>query len=100
MKTILVTGGSGFFGRVLIGEILSRGFRCISLDIVPDHQSHINLVHLQVDLRDRAAVNRVFFNETIDGVVHCAAMLAHEMKDSQALWQSNVEGTRNLASQL
>lgn len=97
MKTILVTGGAGFFGGVLRQEILDRGNRCVSVDICPDGQEHANLASHQIDIRDRAALDRVFASERIDGVAHCAAILAHGCKDNDYLWTSNVEGTRNVA---
>jgi len=97
MKTVLVTGGAGFFGGVLKRELLARNYSCVSLDIVPDEDSHPNLTSYQADIRDRAAVDRVFSAHSFDGVAHCAAMLAHELKDMKALWASNVDGTRNVA---
>jgi nucleoside-diphosphate-sugar epimerase len=66
------------------------------VDICPDEDEHANLVAAQVDLRDSDALNRVFESERIDGVMHCAAMLAHGVKDTDELWTSNVDGTRNL----
>lgn len=97
MKTVLVTGGAGFFGGVLKREILASGNRCISLDICPDEDEHPNLVKLKVDLRDRAELDRVFASEKLDGVAHCAAMLAHGSEDQKNLWTSNVDATRNVA---
>lgn len=97
MKTILVTGGAGFFGGVLKRQILEDGNRCISVDIVPDEDSHANLRKEQVDIRHRAELDRIFASERVDGVVHCAAMLAHGSEDERGLWSSNVDGTRNVA---
>ncbi len=101
MKTFLITGGAGFFGGVLKREMLKRGDRCISVDIVPDEDSHPNLTSYQADIRDAAALDKVLEEEQrkqpISGVVHCAAMLAHGVSDTKALWASNVEGTRNVA---
>ncbi len=97
MKTILVTGGSGFFGGILKRAILDRGDRVISVDIVPDEDSHPNLVKERVDIRNVVELNRVYASERIDGVIHCAAVLAHGAKSESDLWTSNVDGTRNVA---
>lgn len=97
MKTILVTGGAGFFGKILKSRILAAGHRCLSLDILPDDDRHPNLVTFQVDLRDSDALDRVFTSEPIHGVIHCAAVLAHGSTDYESLWTSNVDGTRRLA---
>ena len=97
MKTVLVTGGAGFFGGVLKRELLERGHCVISADIVPDEDKHERLFSLNVDIRDRDALNKVFDDHKIDGVMHCAAMLAHGVKDTDELWKSNVDGTRNVA---
>jgi len=96
MKTILLTGGAGFFGGILQREILNAGDRCISVDIVPNEGDHPNLVKKQVDLRNSAELDKVFGEEKVDGVAHIAAMLAHDTKDYTGLWQSNVDGTRNV----
>lgn len=97
MKTVMVTGGAGFFGGVLKRELLEAGYRCISVDICPDEDQHPNLVKERVDIRNSAELNRIFGSERIDGVMHCAAMLAHGSEDHGNLWSSNVDGTRVLA---
>ena len=96
MKTAMVTGGAGFFGGILKRAILESGDRCISVDVVPDHDEHPNLQKHQIDLRDQAALDKVFAGAKIAGVAHCAAMLAHGSEDPKELWSSNVDGTRNL----
>ena len=101
MKTILITGGAGFFGGILKSAILAAGHRCISIDICPDPDRHPNLDSRQVDLRNHQALDQVFAGAAnaghpVEGVVHCAAMLAHGSEDPANLWTSNVDGTRNL----
>lgn len=96
MRTIMVTGGAGFFGGILKRTILESGDRCVSVDVVPDADQHPNLVKHQTDLRNREALEGIFASAPIDGVVHCAAMLAHGSEDPKELWTSNVDGTRNL----
>ncbi|OGK21880.1 hypothetical protein A3C23_00850 [Candidatus Roizmanbacteria bacterium RIFCSPHIGHO2_02_FULL_37_13b] len=59
MKTILITGGSGFIGRNLI-EGLGKKYHILS----PTHQD--------LDLTDSAAVNKYFKKNSIDVVIHSA----------------------------
>jgi UDP-glucose 4-epimerase len=96
MKTYLVTGGAGFFGGVLKRSLLSEGNCCISVDICPDDDQHPNLIKEQVDIRDVNQLERVFTSHKIDGVAHCAAMLAHGNKEPTAIETCNIDGTRNV----
>lgn len=97
MSQVLITGGSGFFGGVLKRRLLSEGYSCINLDLVPDSDSHPQLISVQGDLRDKTLLARIFREHQISSVLHCAALLAHGSVDEKDLWTSNVDGTRNLA---
>ena len=96
MKTVLITGGAGFFGGVLKRTLLSEGVRCISVDICPDEDEHPNLVKRQVDILNIGELDRVFTSERIDGVVHCAAVLAHGSKECADVERGNMDATRNV----
>ncbi|MBV8817826.1 MAG: NAD(P)-dependent oxidoreductase [Acidobacteriaceae bacterium] len=96
MKTILVTGGAGFFGGILKRELLALGYRVISIDICPDDDKHRNLLSRRVDIRNRKELDELFTSEQVDGVIHCAALLAHGTITAADLRATNVEGTRNL----
>ncbi len=97
MPSVLVTGGSGFFGGILKRELLRRGFSCVSVDLCEDEDRHQNLRSVRGDIRDAALLDRVFAEGKFDGVFHCAAVLAHAVRDKGFLWTSNVDGTRNIA---
>src|ERR1700709_2746483 len=97
MKTILVTGGSGFFGSLLKRRLLAEGFACTNIDLVADPDTHANLTSVQGDIRDIDLLQTIFATTTFDPIVHCAAQLAHDAIDDHLLWSSNVDGTRNLA---
>jgi UDP-glucose 4-epimerase len=97
MKRFLLTGGAGFFGEILKNRLLQSGAFCVSIDLQRDDTRHPQLVAVQGDIRDRAAVDRLFAEHQFDGVFHCAAILAHAVKDRRYLWSCNVDATETLA---
>jgi UDP-glucose 4-epimerase len=96
MANVLLTGGAGFFGAILKHRLLEQGDTCVSIDLLKDETVHENLIPVQGDIRDRELLDRLFREYRFEVVYHCAAMLAHDVKDQKFLWESNVEGTRNL----
>ncbi len=96
MANVLLTGGAGFFGGILKHRLLEQGDTCVSIDLLKDETVHENLIPVQGDIRDRELLDRLFREYRFEVVYHCAAMLAHDVKDQKFLWESNVEGTRNL----
>jgi nucleoside-diphosphate-sugar epimerase len=97
MKT-LITGGAGFFGTVLKQYLSEQGVESIIYDLVPDTDKVKNTVAVQGDLCNESQLEACFKKYApFDVVYHVAAQLAHNVKDKNLLWQSNVEGTRRLA---
>ncbi len=97
MRQFLVTGGSGFFGGVLKQRLLADGFAVTNIDLVHDDDTHQALTSIRGDIRDAGLLHRVFAQHSFEAVFHCAAMLAHDVRDKQLLWTSNVDGTRLVA---
>jgi nucleoside-diphosphate-sugar epimerase len=98
MQEVLVTGGSGFFGGVLKRRLLEEGFAVTNIDLVRDEDAGAaGLTSVQGDIRDAALLAQVFAEHNFVAVFHCAAMLAHDVKDETLLWTSNVDGTRLVA---
>jgi UDP-glucose 4-epimerase len=97
MKTLLVTGGAGFLGSLLLKRLTGDGHRCVSIDLHPHEFSHPGLTTVQGDIRNMETLGRIFSQHAFDGILHCAAILAHGVKDHGSLWTSNVDGTRNVA---
>jgi len=97
MKTMLVTGGSGFFGEILKKQLLDTGVKCVNIDLERDEYSHPNLISIQGDIRNIDTLEGIFNRNKFDAIFHCAAILAHAVKDKDFLWTSNVDGTRNIA---
>ena len=93
----LITGGAGFFGTVLKQYLSEKGVESIIYDLVPDTDKVKNTVVVQGDLCNQAQLDACFKKYApFDVVYHVAAQLAHNVKDKNFLWQSNVEGTRRL----
>jgi UDP-glucose 4-epimerase len=97
MKKILITGGAGFFGGLCKAEALKRGYAVVSVDLVKDDVLHPNLIAVQGDIRNRSLLDTLCAEHQFHGVFHFAAILAHAVKDTNFLWTSNVDGTRNIA---
>jgi UDP-glucose 4-epimerase len=97
MSTVLLTGGSGFFGGVLKHRLLANGATCVNVDLQRDDSRHERLISAQADIRDRRAMAALFSRHRFDAVFHCAAILAHDVKDRDFLWSSNVTGTEIIA---
>ncbi|MBO4513056.1 MAG: NAD(P)-dependent oxidoreductase [Victivallales bacterium] len=96
MSNYLVTGGAGFFGSILKAKLLADGHHVISIDLEPEHTRHDNLTAFQGDINDDTLMDRIFSQSRLDGIFHCAALLAHVRKDLPRLWKSNVDGTHNV----
>lgn len=95
--TILLTGGAGFFGSILKQELVQKGYTCVSIDLQKDDFKHPLFTAIQGDIRNREGLEQLFSEHHFTGVVHCAAILAHAVKDTTFLWESNVNGTKNVA---
>lgn len=96
-KSILVTGGAGFFGSLCKSELLRRGYHVVSIDLEKDDLVHPALSSIQGDIRDLPLLRSLFQQHPIDAVFHFAAILAHAVSDKRFLWSSNVDGTANIA---
>ncbi len=97
MKKALITGGAGFFGGILENTLLAQGWQCVNIDLEKDPHFHPNLISIQGDIRNQRLLKDIFRKYEFDVVFHCAAILAHAVKDKKFLWESNVDGTRNIA---
>ncbi|MBI3618608.1 NAD-dependent epimerase/dehydratase family protein [Candidatus Peregrinibacteria bacterium] len=96
MQTALVTGGAGFFGGILKRSLLERGWTVVSVDLENDEDTQERLTAIRGDIRDASLLDRLFAEHRFEVVFHCAAILAHAVKDKRFLWSCNVEGTRQV----
>ena len=97
MKTYLITGGAGFFGSILKQDLLRDGHFCISVDRETDDYRHENYISVTGDICDKNLLRKIFSEYKFEAIFHCAALLAHEVKDKDELWKANVGGTQNIS---
>ncbi|WP_027796604.1 UDP-glucose 4-epimerase GalE [Paraburkholderia acidipaludis] len=84
--TILVTGGAGFIGSHTCVELLNGGYEVIAVDnLVNSHRESLARVEritgktvtlYEADVCDEAALNRIFEQHAVAGVIHFAALKA------------------------
>ena len=79
---LLVTGGAGFIGSAVVRQAIREGFEIVNVDALTyaaclenlaSVASHPAYAFEQVDIRDRAALDRVFESHQPDAVMHLAA---------------------------
>jgi nucleoside-diphosphate-sugar epimerase len=93
MKTALVTGGSGYFGSLLVQKLHERGYPVRIFDLCKPDGLGGGVEFQQGDIRDAAAVNIAC--RDAEYVFHNVAQVPLA-KDSKLFWSVNRDGTRNL----
>lgn len=81
-KKILVTGASGMIGSYLVKSLLQNGFSVVGIDLKVGDIKNDNYSFISVDLGDYRAIEKIFFYERPDRVIHLAA-LAHSLGKSE-----------------
>jgi len=89
----LVTGGSGYFGSLLVRQLRARGRRVRIFDLHDADDRPAEVEFVAGDIRDAAAVRRAC--EGCAVVYHNVAMVPLA-KDKRAFWSVNEGGTRVL----
>jgi len=104
---ILVTGGAGFIGSAVVRHAVASGHEVVNLDALTYAACLANVASVaesaayrfaNVDIRDRAALDRVFTEHAPDAVMHLAAE-SHVDRSIDApadFVDTNVTGTFNL----
>ena len=105
MSTILVTGGAGYIGSHTVVELLNAGHQVIIVDNLCNSSIAVlerihklakpNFRFVQADVRDGAALDRLFAEQPIDGVIHFAGLKAVGESVSQPMryFDNNVGST-------
>jgi len=115
MPTAIITGSGGLIGSEAVAHFTERGYDVVGLDndmrayfFGPDASTaHVSaglrdalptFRALDVDIRDRDAVERVFREHRPELVVHCAAQPSHDWaaREPHTDFSVNAMGTLNL----
>jgi dTDP-glucose 4,6-dehydratase len=104
MKTILITGGSGFIGSNTIRFLSGFGYKIINVDsntYAGDSNANAGIVNCQdyhFDINDKKAINGLFSFTRPDLVMHLAAEthVDNSIKDPEIFVKTNVNGTMTL----
>jgi UDP-glucuronate 4-epimerase len=111
MSSILITGGAGFIGSHLVDRLLAAGNQITVVDDFNDfYDPAIKRENVrrqlanpqyqlaEVDIRDRAALEKVFAARAFDCIVHLAARagVRPSLAQPQLYTETNINGTVNL----
>lgn len=108
MSYILLTGGAGYIGSHTALELLNAGFSVISFDNFSNSSDEAlnrvqqltgkQLISIQGDIRDEAALRQLFSQHAISAVVHFAGLKAVGESTELPLhyYDNNVAGTVTL----
>lgn len=98
---ILVLGGAGYIGSHAVDQLINKGYDVVVVDSL--FTGHRDAVHqdakfYQGDIRDKAFLNDVFEQETIDGVMHFAAfsLVGESVEKPLEYFNNNVYGMQVL----
>ena len=104
---ILVTGGAGFIGSAVVRLAIARGHSVVNLDAltyaaclenVACVADNPNYAFEHADIRDRAALDRIFATHQPDAVMHLAAEshVDRSIDGPGAFIETNINGTYNM----
>lgn len=104
---VFVTGVAGQLGHDVMNELAKRGYEGIGTDIAPqysgiqDGSAVTAAPYVQLDITDKAAVEKVITEINPDVVVHCAAWTAVDMAEDddkvEKVRAINAGGTDHIA---
>ncbi|MEG1683353.1 MAG: UDP-glucose 4-epimerase GalE [Oscillospiraceae bacterium] len=99
--SILVLGGAGYIGSHTVYELIDAGRDVVVADNLQTGfraAVHPKAKFYRADLHDRAAMDKIFDAEKIDGVIHFAAssQVGESMVDPLKYYDNNLGGTAAL----
>lgn len=104
---VFVTGVGGQLGHDVMNELHKRGYDGVGTDIAPEYSgvqdgsAVTTMPYVQLDITDKAMVEKVITEVNPDVVVHCAAWTAVDLAEDddkvEKVRAINAGGTQNIA---
>ncbi len=105
MRTILVTGGAGYVGSGLIGDLLNSGYKVICVDnLMFGGESLLNVWHNEnfifhcCDINNYDAFDKILESEKFFAIIHLAAIVGDPacQLQSELAQKTNWDSTKHL----
>ena len=108
MAKILVTGGAGFIGSHTVLELLNKNYEVVVVDNFSNSSFESirrvqkitgkTVTFYETDIRDRAAMEKIFAEHKFDAVIHFAAFKAvgESCRMPLKYYENNISGTVSL----
>ena len=104
MGKILVTGGLGYIGSHTVVALHESGYPVLIVDDLSNSEAEVlyglneilgfNPEFIQLDLRDKSAVTKLFQDHSFDGIIHFAASKAvgESVENPLLYYENNING--------
>jgi len=103
---ILITGGAGYIGSVLVKKLMDKKYFVLAVDnltrgdyrYLSNYKDNPNLKLFIKDVRDRKKMEEIFKDNSINAVIHLAAIPGMERcrRDPYSAITTNIYGTYNI----
>ncbi|MGM0580964.1 MAG: NAD-dependent epimerase/dehydratase family protein [Bacteroidota bacterium] len=96
-KNVLITGATGLLGKQILKNLISQEFIIYAVkradSIIPVESKNLNWIEIE------SFEDNLFelIPETIDYVIHAAALVSYKKSDTEKIFKINTEWTANLA---
>ncbi len=94
---ILITGSSGYFGRIVVSDLISNGYRIVGIDIRRDgEQEEGGLFRFyNCSITDREGLREIFLREQPTVVIHFACTF-NKVRNRKREYDIDVRGSINV----